>query len=226
MRFRRLQLVLSALIIVCFFVCMILGIVLITDISTFRWWFGREPVYTQSQTLVGLSFSHGPNRYVTNSSHTGIPGRSSNYVWNSNVIMVPAENTTIVKKSAAVYASISEDILPNYDVHIFYYPWCGNPTYDGIYLHWNHRVLPHWKPEISARYPVGRRHQPPDDIGSSFYPKLGPYSSRDPNVLADHMRQIRQSGAGYFTVCEILKNCHFCNKNKAKVKKHSVYHLL
>ncbi len=30
---------------------------------------------------------------------------------------------------------------PNYNVHIFYYPWYGNPESDGQYIHWNHLYL-------------------------------------------------------------------------------------
>jgi len=201
MRFTRLQWIFVALIFVTSFVCMILGIVVMSDINAFKRLFGREPVYAQSETLVDFSFHPNSNRYATNSSHAGLlPKHNINYMWNSSVILVAAENGDIVSKSASINVSDSEDILPNYDVHIFYYPWYGNPTYDRVYLHWNHRLLPHWKPEISARYPIGRQHQPPDDIGSSFYPKLGPYSSRDPFVIEDHMRQIRQSGTGSFTI--------------------------
>jgi len=199
MRFTLLQSVLSALIIICFLMCMILGIAVVSDINVFRWQIRREPGYAESQTFVDLSFLQKLNRYVTNSSRTSMAEHSSSHMWN-NSVAVEAKNSGIVNKSLAVPASASEDILPNYDVHVFYYPWYGDPTHDGVYLHWQHQVLPHWKAEISARYPVGRRHQPPDDIGSSFYPKLGPYSSRDPNIVADHMRQIQQSGAGYFTV--------------------------
>lgn len=82
-----------------------------------------------------------------------------------------------------------------YDVHIFYYMWYGNPQLDGKYLHWDHVLVPHWDPKIAASYPTGR-HTPPDDIGSSFYPELGPYSSRDPEVLESHMEQIEAAGAG------------------------------
>jgi len=197
MRFTRLQLALLALVIVCFFVCMILGILVVSDTDASRGLFGRE---TESEKQVDLHFQNTLKRFLTNSSRADIPESNSSYMRKSSVIMVGAEETDIVNKSAAAHLNVSEDNLPNYDVHIFYYPWYGNPKYDGVYLHWNHRVLPHWKPEISARYPIGRRHQPPDDIGSSFYPRLGPYSSRDPNVIADHMRQIQQSGAGYFFV--------------------------
>ena len=90
-----------------------------------------------------------------------------------------------------------EDLLPepNYNIHIFYYAWYGNPEHDGKYVHWNHRFLPHWNPDIAKRYRKGS-HTPPDDIGSNFYPALGPYSSKDPAVIADHMRQMRTAGVG------------------------------
>lgn len=83
----------------------------------------------------------------------------------------------------------------SYDVHIFYYTWYGNPQTDERYLHWDHVLVPHWDPKIAASYPRGR-HVPPEDIGSSFYPELGPYSSRDPEVLESHMEQISTAGAG------------------------------
>ncbi|KAL7874453.1 hypothetical protein SRHO_G00054230 [Serrasalmus rhombeus] len=83
----------------------------------------------------------------------------------------------------------------SYDVHIFYYMWYGNPQMDERYLHWDHILVPHWDPKIAASYPRGR-HMPPEDIASSFYPELGPYSSRDPEVLESHMEQIGAAGAG------------------------------
>lgn len=82
-----------------------------------------------------------------------------------------------------------------YDVHIFYYIWYGTPQMDGKYIHWDHILVPHWDPKIASSYPRGR-HMPPEDIGSSFYPELNPYSSRDPDVLESHMEQIGASAAG------------------------------
>lgn len=82
-----------------------------------------------------------------------------------------------------------------YDVHIFYYMWYGNPHMDGKYIHWDHILVPHWDPKIASSYPRGK-HMPPEDIGSSFYPELNPYSSRDPDVLESHMEQIGASAAG------------------------------
>ena len=84
---------------------------------------------------------------------------------------------------------------PYYNVHVFYYPWYGTPEKDSRWLHWNHEYLAHWDKKEAARWPTGR-HQPPDDIGSSFYPALGPYSSKDPDVIDDHMKQIRSAGIG------------------------------
>ncbi|XP_061675246.1 glycoprotein endo-alpha-1,2-mannosidase-like protein isoform X2 [Syngnathoides biaculeatus] len=81
------------------------------------------------------------------------------------------------------------------DVHIFYYVWYGTPRADGKFVHWDHILVPHWDPKIASSYPRGR-HMPPEDIGSSFYPELGPYSSRDPDVLESHMEQIATSAAG------------------------------
>lgn len=82
-----------------------------------------------------------------------------------------------------------------YDVHIFYYTWFGSPHMDGKYIHWDHILVPHWDPKVASSYPRGR-HAPPEDIGSSFYPELNPYSSRDPDVLESHMEQIGSSAAG------------------------------
>ena len=84
----------------------------------------------------------------------------------------------------------------NYNVHVFYYPWYGNPTVDGQYIHWNHEIVPHWRASVAEHYPTGW-HSAPDDIGAKFYPRLGPYSSRDPAVIDSHMKQIRSSGAGW-----------------------------
>jgi hypothetical protein len=60
--------------------------------------------------------------------------------------------------------------------HIFYYPWYGlNP-----YRHWEQGG-----------------HTPPNDIGSDFYPVLGPYDSDDfAGAVTTHMQQIQQTGAG------------------------------
>ena len=84
---------------------------------------------------------------------------------------------------------------PNYNIHAFYYPWYGNPQFDGKYLHWNHERLPHWDKNIAKKFATDR-HVPPDDIGASFYPELGCYSSRDPKVIEIHMQQLRTAGVG------------------------------
>jgi len=95
----------------------------------------------------------------------------------------------------AVLSNSGPEGMIFYDVHIFYYTWYGTPNMDGKYSHWDHILVPHWDPKIASSYPRGR-HMPPQDIGSSFYPELNPYSSRDPDVLESHMEQIGASAAG------------------------------
>ncbi|XP_033635560.1 glycoprotein endo-alpha-1,2-mannosidase-like [Asterias rubens] len=91
--------------------------------------------------------------------------------------------------------NISAVPLPNYNVHIFYYPWYGNPKFDGRYVHWNHDRLKHWDKKIASKFST-EGHVPPDDVGASFYPALGSYSSRDPYVIDQHMQQMRIAGTG------------------------------
>nr|WP_189936181.1 ThuA domain-containing protein [Streptomyces sulfonofaciens] len=66
------------------------------------------------------------------------------------------------------------------DVHLFYYPWYGTPEVNGDWRHWQQGG-----------------HTPPEDIGADLYPKLGPYDSGDADgAVAQHMKWVRQSGAG------------------------------
>lgn len=97
----------------------------------------------------------------------------------------PAEADPAPRQNLRVYS----------DLHAFYYSWYGSPRREGHYIHWDHVMVPHWDPKISASYPRGR-HSPPDDLGSSFYPELGPYSSRDPDVLREHMTQLKEAAIG------------------------------
>lgn len=87
----------------------------------------------------------------------------------------------------------------SYNIHIFYYPWYGNPLIDGKYYHWNHPFLPHWNKDEAKKYRTGT-HVPPDDIGANFYPQLGPYSSHDPDVIYKHMAQMHKASVGVCVV--------------------------
>lgn len=92
-----------------------------------------------------------------------------------------------------------ENTTVNFKVHMFYYPWYGNPQTDGEYLHWNHKMIPHWNKEKAARWPQDT-HVPPDDLGANFYPALGPYSSAKPETVRIHMAQIRSTGTGVVVI--------------------------
>lgn len=67
---------------------------------------------------------------------------------------------------------------------MFYYAWYHNLETDGEWRHWRHEVLDGSKRVI----------EPPNDIGSHFWPELGLYSSNNPILLDRHMRMMREHG--------------------------------
>ena len=74
-------------------------------------------------------------------------------------------------------------------IHIFYYPWYGNPQFNGEYRHWNHKILGNDESYFGA-----------DDIGANFYPLMGCYRSYDPKIINLHMKQIKDAGIDVVTV--------------------------
>jgi hypothetical protein len=116
-------------------------------------------------------------------------------IMSSDLSKKPVVSSTVVvdKKMDTATSNV------NSNVHIFYYPWYGNPTDDFTYLHWNHEYIPNWNKNDKTVYPTGR-HVPPDDIGANFYPHLGCYSSRNIDTIHQHMKWIRDSGAGVMVV--------------------------
>ncbi|XP_031568517.1 glycoprotein endo-alpha-1,2-mannosidase-like protein [Actinia tenebrosa] len=108
----------------------------------------------------------------------------------------------VVTEEKATTGDVNLELLaqpPNYSVHIFYYMWYGDPSKNGNYVHWNHKYLPHWDPLIAKKYAKGT-HVPPEDIGANYYPALGPYSSKDPKVIHNHMKQLCRAGIGVLAV--------------------------
>ncbi|KAM3857921.1 glycoprotein endo-alpha-1,2-mannosidase-like protein isoform 1-T1 [Diretmus argenteus] len=112
-----------------------------------------------------------------------------------DVVVSPVQSRLAGSDTKVIFTKSDRDYSIFYDVHIFYYLWYGSPTVDSKYIHWDHVLVPHWDPKIAASHAQGR-HTPPEDIASSFYPELGPYSSRDPKVLESHMAQIEAAAAG------------------------------
>lgn len=99
------------------------------------------------------------------------------------------------EKDAELESTLRKFPPPNYYLHAFYYTWYGNPKFDGRYIHWDHVQLPHWDFKVAQGYPQ-KRHVPPNDLGSNFYPSLGAYSSKDPSVMEAHMQQLRTAAIG------------------------------
>lgn len=127
----------------------------------------------------------------------------------SDVLSSAGQKRVVASNAKPAGSNPSTDRGVSYDVHIFYHSWYGNPQTDERYLHWDHILVQHWDPKIAASYPRGR-HVPPEDIGSSFYPELGPYSSRDPEVLEYHMEQISTAGAGTLSNLSLYSRYSMC----------------
>ncbi len=92
-------------------------------------------------------------------------------VWAAALVLL----TSVVAAPAPVQAAPVAN-----NVHIFYYSWYGNPSFNGSYRHWQQGS-----------------HTPPQDVGANLYPSRGAYDSGDFNgVVAQHMAWIAQAGVG------------------------------
>jgi len=78
-------------------------------------------------------------------------------------------------------------------VHAAFYLWYGNPQVDGRWLHWNHKVLPHWDKQVDARHPKFD-WRPPDEPHSPSMPLRGTYSCRDKVVLREQFQELAAAG--------------------------------
>lgn len=105
----------------------------------------------------------------------------------------------VVTKSRTVAFNNKSISFPYYNVHIFYYAWYGNIKFDNDFHHWNHQYIPSWKKEHKVKI-FRKHHEAPLDIGSNYYPSLGCYSSRDPNVIQTHMWQMKFAGVGVVVI--------------------------
>jgi len=118
------------------------------------------------------------------------------YFRNGKLVEIYDANKNKLKLSIDVstYAEeiIEQTELPSLvNVHIFYYPWYGNPINDLGKPGTNSDAWAHWQQN---------KHNPPDDISSNYYPKLGPYSSNDLAVIDQHMAWMAQAGVGVVVV--------------------------
>mmetsp|Transcript_91401 Transcript_91401/g.295664 ORF Transcript_91401/g.295664 Transcript_91401/m.295664 type:complete len:373 (+) Transcript_91401:568-1686(+) len=78
-------------------------------------------------------------------------------------------------------------------VHAAFYLWYGNPDVDGRWMHWNHKVLPHWDKSVDAEHPKFD-WQPPEEPHSPYMPARGTYSSRDSATLHAQFRDLSEAG--------------------------------
>lgn len=74
------------------------------------------------------------------------------------------------------------------DFTIFFFRLYCNPLTYRKYFHWDQILISLWDPQVSSI--LRGKHMPPEDIGSSFYPKHSSYSWRGPSVREVSMKQI------------------------------------
>ena len=81
-------------------------------------------------------------------------------------------------------------------VHAFFYIWYGTPEFDGSYKHWDHEVLGHWDEGVSRMHSktIGKKHSPPENLHSAFYPLQNAYSSKDPDNLDSQFATMHDAG--------------------------------
>ncbi|CAH0374614.1 unnamed protein product [Pelagomonas calceolata] len=85
-------------------------------------------------------------------------------------------------------------------VYAFYYAWYQNPATDGLWAHWNHKHLDHWDAAVRAKYPPFVHDPEKRDVGASFFPALGAYSSADDSIIEAHFAQLRKANVGVAVV--------------------------
>uniref|UniRef100_A0A1B6M222 Glycoprotein endo-alpha-1,2-mannosidase n=1 Tax=Graphocephala atropunctata TaxID=36148 RepID=A0A1B6M222_9HEMI len=88
---------------------------------------------------------------------------------------------------------------PSTRVHIFYHGSYENMKIDGEWKLWNQEYIEKKRSEDYRLHYRGS-HSPPEDIASNYYPALGCYSSKDPQVIDAHFKQIRNAGIGVVVV--------------------------
>lgn len=72
-------------------------------------------------------------------------------------------------------------------VMTFYYNWYANISIDNEWFHWN-------QPILLQNGTIGEYFNPPNSIGSSFWPSLGLYSSNDNSIIAIQCDLMKKAG--------------------------------
>jgi glycoprotein endo-alpha-1,2-mannosidase len=102
-------------------------------------------------------------------------------------LYLTSSSSAQIKESTTTSTTMRPSSDTNPRVMTFYYNWYGNQDVDGKWFHWNQPVL---HPNGSS----GAVHNPPDSIGSSFWPLLGLYSSNDQAVVARQCDLMKGAG--------------------------------
>ena len=89
-----------------------------------------------------------------------------------------------------------DDDALDYNTICFYYDWYGNQEFDGGMSHWSHTIIPN--PNGGSN--LGSIPGTEGNIASNFYPELGRYSNRDPEIVKKHMEMFKKARIGVAAV--------------------------
>eukprot|EP00435_Cladocopium_sp_Y103_P043424 s911_g12.t1 len=71
--------------------------------------------------------------------------------------------------------------------------YCWLRQTDGRWMHWDHKVLPHWDPKVDELHSKFS-WEPPDEPHSTFYPAKGTYSSANNETLYAQFQELWEAG--------------------------------
>jgi len=176
-----------------FFILFIIFITLLCFLS-----FTNKAQYGNADKKRENSFKNEETFQILPASQVSSLKTSTSGVIAKQISMNKTQSSIHGKQQDAVLKKRSKVNL-NLKVHVFYYAWYGSPQVDGQWWHWNHEYIPPWDKNDHKVYPTGA-HVPPKDVGANFYPELGPYSSKDPDIIDKHLKMIADSNIGVVSV--------------------------
>lgn len=111
-------------------------------------------------------------------------------------ILVPYTGCSDSNNTDPTPPEIEDDGAIDYNTICFYYDWHGNEEFDGGMKHWAHEIAADPNGGSSPGMIPGTE----GNLASNFYPELGAYSNRDPEIVRSHMEMFKKARIGVAAV--------------------------
>ncbi|GAC1370746.1 MAG: hypothetical protein NVSMB32_15070 [Actinomycetota bacterium] len=136
--------------------------------------FGSPASLRGVSPIVGMAAAPGGNGYWLAANDGGI------FAYGGATFFGSAGGTNL---ASPVIGLATSQRLGTGTVGIFYYPWYASAPMDGQWRHWDEGG-----------------HSPPNDIGATYFPARGAYSSKDAGVIDAQMAEIAATGVNQVIV--------------------------